>query len=267
MTAPTIAAAPADRLRPQRFRLARLMFFDAFRIAPGWMSMVTGLMLAGSVASTCYPLGYRWLVDGALEGRTAHLVSGAVVVGGLLGLGWLLQAVGATEAMALSDRISQYRTAELMSLIGGIPGLAHLERSEYLTEVEAVTNGRRQLAGAPRQILTSLTSGARIVALLVLLATVSPWLLLLPVCTVPPLIANRVARTITKRREDNLAADRRLAGLYFSLASSAPAAAEVRSYGLGPHLAEEHATLAARINRGSRREALLVCCWSRVRAG
>lgn len=261
MSAPAYPAAKSlasATVPKRRFRLARLLFLDAFRIAPGWMSLVTALLLAGSVASTCYPLGYRLLVDGALDGRYGRVLAGAVVVGGLLALGWVLQAIGATEAMALSDRLSQHRTAELMALIGGIPGLGHLERPDYLTEVEAVTNGRRQLASAPRQILTSLSSAARIVALLVLLATVSPWLLLLPVCTLPPLVAGRVARKITKKREDNMAADRRLAGLYFNLASSAPAAAEVRSYGLGGHLSAEHAALAARIDRGSRREAVLV---------
>ncbi len=240
------------------FRMARLLFLDGFRISPGWMSLVTTLLVSGGIAATCYPLGYRLLVDGALEQRYGAMVGGALLVGGLMALGWLLNSVGATEAMALSDRISLQRTAELIALVGSVPGVEHLERPQYLREVEAVVAGRRQLAGAPRQILTSVSSAARIVALLVLLATVSPWLLLLPVCTLPPLLADRIGRRITRRSDDAMADDKRLAGLYFQLASSAAAAAEVRSYGLGAHLTAEHQRLARAVQRRSRREALLV---------
>ena len=244
--------------RARWFRTARLLFLDGFTIAPGWMSLVTALLVVGSVASTCYPLGYRLLVDGALEQRYGAMIGGALLVGGLMSLGWLLNSVGATEAMALSDRISLQRTAELIVLVGSVPGVEHLERPQYLREVEAVVAGRRQLSGAPRQILTSVASAARIVALLVLLATVSPWLLLLPVCTVPPLLADRIGRRIARRSDDAMADDKRLAGLYFQLASSAGAAAEVRSYGLGAHLTAEHQRLARSVQRRSRREALLV---------
>ena len=87
-------------------RLAAVLFFDGFRAAPGWMSLVTLMLVLGSVASTCYPLGYRMLVDGALAGHRADLVAGVAVVGGLLSLGWLLTSIGATEAMALSDRVA-----------------------------------------------------------------------------------------------------------------------------------------------------------------
>ena len=244
--------------RARWFRMARLLFLDGFGISPGWMSLVTALLVVGSIAATCYPLGYRLLVDGALEQRYGAMIGGALLVGGLMALGWLLNSVGATEAMALSDRISLQRTAELIALIGSVPGVEHLERPQYLREVEAVVAGRRQLAGAPRQILTSVSSAARIVALLVLLATVSPWLLLLPVCTLPPLLADRIGRRLSRRSDDAMADDRRLAGMYFQLASSAGAAAEVRSYGLGEHLTAEHQRLARAIQRRSRREALLV---------
>ena len=52
-------------------------------------------------------------------------------------------------------------------------------------QVEQLNAGRRQLASAPRRILSNTSTAARIIALLVLLATVSPWLLLLPVAAGP----------------------------------------------------------------------------------
>ena len=130
---------------------------------------------------------------------------GVVVVGVLMSMGWVLTAIGATEAMALSDRISIYRTTKLIGLISNVAGIDHLERPEYLTEVERLNTNRRQLSAAPRQLLSNIASGARIVALLVLLASVSPWLLLLPVCAVPPMVADRLAKRITTRAENDMA--------------------------------------------------------------
>ena len=73
---------PADK-RPSPRRLARLatiLFFDGFRAAPGWMALVTAMLVLGSVAGTCYPLGYKLLADGALAGNSGELVEGVAVV-------------------------------------------------------------------------------------------------------------------------------------------------------------------------------------------
>lgn len=251
-------AAPTVGGRRRLARLAGILLLDGFRAAPAWMALVTTLLVLGSVAATCYPLGYRLLLDGALDGSVSQVMWGIALVGGLMSLSWLLQSIASADAMALSDRIALYRTAELIKLISGVSGMEHLERPEYLTEVERINANRRQLAAAPRQLLASVSSSARIVALLVLLASVSPWLLLLPVAAVPPLLADRVAKRVTKRAEDTMAHTKRLAGMIFGLASDTTAAAEIRAYGLAPHLAAEHRRLSAELNRGSRREALLV---------
>ena len=246
-------APPAS---PRRLaRLAAILFFDGFRAAPGWMALVTAMLVLGSVAGTCYPLGYKLLVDGAIAGDAGKTAAGVAFVAVMLGLSWVLTAIGATEAMALSDRIAVYRTARLIELISGVPGLEHLERPDYLTQVEQLNAGRRQLAAAPRRMLSNTSTAARIIVLLVLLGSVSPWLLLLPIAAVPPLLADRLAKKIAKSSEDARAADSRLATMIFDLSASASAAGELRCYGLAPHLAAEHARLSATLDRSARREA------------
>jgi ATP-binding cassette, subfamily B, bacterial len=252
----TAPAEDGSRPSPRRLaRLASILFFDGFRAAPGWMALVTTLLVLGSVAGTCYPLGYKLLADGALSGDAAQVTEGVVVVAVLLGLAWVLTGIGATEAMALSDRIAVYRTRRMIELISGVPTLEHLERPDYLAQVEQLNAGRRQLAAAPRQILSNVSSAARIIALLVLLGSVSPWLLLLPVAAVPPLAADRLAKRITKRSADAMAADRRLAGLIFDLSANASAAGELRSYGLAPRLSALHAGLTGSLDRRTASEA------------
>ena len=219
------------------------------------MALVTAMLVLGSVAATCYPLGYRLLADGALDGNTGELAEGVAVVAVLLGLAWVLVGIGATEAMALSDRIAVYRTRRMIELISGVPTLEHLERPDYLAQVEQLNSGRRQLASAPRQILSNVSMVARIIVLLVLLGSVSPWLLLLPVTAAPPLIADRLAKKITKKSEDDMAADRRLAGMVFDISAAAWAAGELRSYGLAPRLKSLHASLTGSLDRRAAREA------------
>jgi ATP-binding cassette, subfamily B, bacterial len=239
-------------------RLAGVLLLDGFRAAPRWMAVVTALLVLGSVAGTCYPLGYRLLVDGVLSGSVGDTVSGVLVVGGLLSIGWLLSSIGATEAMALSDRIARYRTTELVRLISGVGGLEHLERPDYLAQVERLNANRRQLAAAPRVLLSNTAMVARIVTLLVLLGSVSPWLLLLPVCAVPPMIADRIAKRLTKQADDEMATSRRLASMIFKLMSEAGTASEVRAYGLSDRLAAEHRRCGDHVNRRSSREAVQV---------
>ena len=71
--------------KPRRLtRLAGVLFLDGFRAAPGWMSLVTAMLVLGSISSTCYPLGYRLLVDGALGGSISQVILGVLVVGGLI---------------------------------------------------------------------------------------------------------------------------------------------------------------------------------------
>jgi ATP-binding cassette, subfamily B, bacterial len=254
------ATAPAGdggkRPSPRRLaRLAAILFFDGFRAAPGWMALVTVMLVLGSVAGTCYPLGYKLLADGALAGNTGELVEGVAVVAVLLGLAWVLVGIGSTEAMALSDRIAVYRTRQMIELISGVPTLEHLERPDYLAQVEQLNSGRRQLASAPRQILSNVSMAARIIVLLVLLGSVSPWLLLIPVTAAPPLVADRIAKKITRKAEDDMAADRRLAGMVFDISAAPWASGELRSYGLAPRLKSLHASLTGSLNLRAAREA------------
>ncbi len=246
---------PSPRRLARLARLATILFFDGFRAAPGWMALVTTMLVLGSVAGTCYPLGYRLLLDGVLDGDATTTAEGVAVVAGLLGLAWVLSGIGATESMALSDRIAVYRTARMIELISGVPGLEHLERPDYLSQVEQLNSGRRQLASAPRQIVSNFSQAARIIALLVLLGSVSPWLLLLPVAAAPPLIADRIAKRITRKSQDDMSADSRLAGLIFDLSANASAAGELRCYGLAPHLKALHGKLIETLSRRAAAEA------------
>jgi ATP-binding cassette subfamily B protein len=102
------------------------------------------------------------------------------------------------------------------------------------------------------------SSVLRIVVLVVLLATVSWWLVLVPVCVVAPLLADRAAKRITRTTEDAAAHTRRQADLLFALATTPASAGELRTYGLAGYVEAEHRRLTAEVDRRSAGEALRV---------
>jgi len=125
------------------------------------MSLVTAMLVLGSVASTCYPLGYRLLVDGALRGSTAHVVDG-VIMSAVARDRLAADIHSCDRGDALSDRIAIYRMSALIRLIGasgpGAPRTSRVPRSG-----RTLNANRRQLASAPRVVLSNTASVARIV--------------------------------------------------------------------------------------------------------
>ena len=109
-----------------------------------WIGVLVVLVLLGGSAAVggFYWLQRQFLAAGPLQAPVriqidqGTSVRGVFVVGGLISIGWVLNAIGATEAMALSDRISVYRISELMRLISGVSGLEHLEGLKRLRRLD-----------------------------------------------------------------------------------------------------------------------------------
>ncbi|MGH3152070.1 MAG: hypothetical protein ACRDOB_15285 [Streptosporangiaceae bacterium] len=168
----------ADR-RPRRFlagglirQLRRLdvLFGTAWRAAP---LLATECILAALGSSLCmlaYPIGFRAIVDGAFDHRPGLLVTGLVLTAIAFPGYWVLQLVGA----ALNSRMTDLGNLSLGLRIGKLtcdaPFLEHFERPDYLTEIDALRERRRNLAGAPAQTLGMLRSGIVFVGAAVLLA-------------------------------------------------------------------------------------------------
>jgi ATP-binding cassette subfamily B protein len=72
------------------------------------------------------------------------------------------------------------------------------------------------------------------------------------------MIADRIAKRITKQADDEMATTRRLASMIFKLMTDAGTASEVRAYGLSERLTAEHGRCGDDVNRRSSREAVQV---------
>ncbi len=246
--------ARAGRLMRQ-LRRADILFGTAWRASPLLAAECVLAAVGSSMLLVAYPLGFRDIVDGALDHHTARIVTGLIVVAVAFPGGWVLQLIGSALNAKMTDLGNLRLGLRIGTLTCAAPFLEHFERHDYLTEIDALRERRRNLAGAPAQTLAMLRSAVQFVGVAVFLALVWPPLVVVPLLAVAPAVADRKAATIQKRSDDHLADPRRLLDDLFSLASTAAPARELRTFGVTEGLLARHKRLGDEVNRRALRAA------------
>jgi ATP-binding cassette, subfamily B, bacterial len=240
-----------------RWRIWSSIFLWGWRAAPGWLAYTAALLTAGAVTSILYPVALALVIDAALHRQPWQLVLGVLGVVCLYTLTWALGMLAGSAASTASDRTSFYLTARIAEQLNAVDGVEHLERPGYLAELELLQQNLRLLGNGARQMLLVVQVLVRTVGVVVILALVFPLLALLPLCAVAPVVGERLSVWLRERTDERMAADRRLANELFELATSAGPAKELRVFGATRPLRERHGELAATVNAGTTRAALL----------
>ncbi|MDQ2761575.1 MAG: ABC transporter ATP-binding protein/permease [Actinomycetota bacterium] len=243
-------------------RLAGILLLDGFRAAPGPMTIAAAMMLLGAVASVTYPLGIRIMVDALVHHDSAREAIGVALVAALFTLSWALAVAGATQGARLTDRMLIFLTARIATLVNRVPGISHLERPDYLLELDQLEEQRRMLASGPQQALTLAQIVAQTLGIVVLLGLVYTPLALLPLVGLPPFLGDKRSVTLRERSDADLAPQRRLAAALFTLSASAAPAKELRVFGLANELLARHASLSAQLRSATTRAAVRGASWS-----
>jgi ATP-binding cassette subfamily B protein len=232
-----------------------------FRAAPGLSASVWILGALGALSSVGYTLGFRITID-AVAAHDAHGIAfGIVLIAVLFAFAWLATILSASRGSVLTDKVNLYLGVRIGRLAGSLPGLEHFERPADLLQLDQLRTNRRGLAAAPRRMLGSFQVGLRSLAIVVLLATIYPPILIVPVFALAPLIANRRATTLQRRADDALAEPRRLLAELFAIATDPQGARELRTYGATAAVADRHAALGDEIRRRALRAQLVASAW------
>jgi ATP-binding cassette, subfamily B, bacterial len=238
-----------------------LLYGTAWRAAPLLATECVLAALGSSLFMLAYPLGFRGIVDGALDHQPGRIVTGFIVAAIAFPAGWALRLIGATLNAKMTDLGNLSLGLRIGNLTCEAPYLEHFERPEYLTEIDALRERRRTLAGAPAQTLGMLSSGITFAGAAILLALVWPPLIVVPLLAIAPAVADRKAARVEKRSDDDLADRRRLLDDLFSLASAAAPARELRTFGVTEGLLARHARLGDEVNRKALRAAHVAAVW------
>jgi ATP-binding cassette subfamily B protein len=126
---------------------------------------------------------------------------------------------------------------DLMELTAGSAGLEHFERPDYADKLQVVKQELERTGwGSMQALLTSFGLAVTMVVTAVLLARLSPWLLLLPIAALPPLFLGRRAELILARARETAAEPMRRSSHLFALAMDGGPAKELRVCDLSDEL-------------------------------
>jgi ABC-type multidrug transport system fused ATPase/permease subunit len=232
-----------------------------WRVAPRqttW-ALVRGVVMA--VSGISYSIGFRLIVDAALEHDGRGVLAGVLIASVLACTSWVLAVVGAQQNQVLTDRINLELGARIGRTVARAPRLDHFENADDLREIDQLRDNRRALASSPSQVLSGLQIGVQAIGTIALLAWIYPPVLLVPVLAVLPWLAGRRASKLQQRADDEMAETKRLAGDLFGVATTAASAMELRTYAMTEALTERHSALSEQVRSGSVRAAVRGGLW------
>jgi ATP-binding cassette, subfamily B, bacterial len=240
-----------------RGRVAARGFWSAlalsFRADPPLFVGIFALETAIAVTALLGTYAVKGLTDSALAGS----VGGVVVASGAIALAGVAQRFGTQVNLVWDAKVQEKAQVlldeHLMALVGGVPGIEHHERPDYADELALLRDARRDLAQTSLAAQWNLKVAVQLVGQAVLLTTLHPLLLLLPLCGAPSLLLGARANAILQRfHEANVQRARTIDHL-FACATSATAGKELRVFGLAGELLARHRRLSREAVRGQDR--------------
>jgi ATP-binding cassette subfamily B protein len=234
----------------------RRLLRQCWRQSRGKTAGAVLLMLFNAAMPPGVALGLTWMAEAATEGRPARAAA-AGALAALCGIGGLtLGGVAHVLYFELSETNVLDLKGELFDLVAAPSDITALERPDTADRIELV----RQDFERYRMALQALLTGAGVLLAIgvtaVLLYSVDPLLLLLPVVAVPPFVLGRRAERIRDAGKRAAARDHRAAKHFFDLATTAAPAKELRVFRLAGEIQRRHREAGGRAMDTLRRAEL-----------
>ncbi len=224
----------------EAWRAYRVTIAIGFRAAP-WhatFQLITGALMAlgGPVAA----YGAKLLVDAAVGrdlagGMAAAAMLALTIAGTLVAVFYYCDCV-----FAVIERSAAFADRRLMELVGGMDGLVHHERPEYLDQVQRIREDRSSLALMVNQTAGVLRALVAVSATAVLLAGVHPALLALPALGIVSFLLAKRGRDLDVAAQEVTTEPERLRRHLFEVATAPGSGKELRVFGLAGELLRRH---------------------------
>ena len=227
-----------DQQLPGSARTLAFTFSIAVRTYPALAVGTLVLVPAAWAVGSLQALWLKHLVDGVV-GRTAGTVVIAISLMALTHvLGWVSSALGSRVQQTFQEKAGVVLEQRLIETSAGMNGIEHLERPDYLDRLDPLRKEAWIVHWTFEALAETVGAFAQMILTMVLLASVHPALLLLPVFGVPALaVAHRTAQRENEAQE-RTGESRRLQRHIVTMGSKAEAGKEIRVFGLGPKLVD-----------------------------
>jgi ABC-type multidrug transport system fused ATPase/permease subunit len=202
------------------------------------LTAVSLAFVVGSVAVVgVSALSLRATVDATSGHRQHDAVVAAVVAAVAYALGIVVQQSLQSLVNVTLDRVGRLALhAEIHRDIASIEGIAHLEQTEFLDRLTIVRSASGKVMAWFWYSVLAAAGMLELGVMLLLLGTISPWLLVLLVFAAVPVWFNHVGQGIVARAEVDVAEAVRLQQQLFTIAVQAAGAKELMLSGAGPDI-------------------------------
>jgi ATP-binding cassette, subfamily B, bacterial len=214
------------------WRLVKL----GYRAEPGLLVFAFGMVLFAALPDALLALWLKLLAEGVTEDDRDLLMIAVAGIGLSAVATWLLRVVGDRAQRRFRDRVTIYLESHVARLQASVPTLEHHERPEYLDRLSVLRDQVFTLDHMYMSVFSTAGWILRLAVTIVLLASVSPWLVLLIVFALPTVFTAGWRPGVERDVEERVASRDRLARHYFVLGTTPPPGKEVRLAGIGPEL-------------------------------
>jgi ATP-binding cassette subfamily B protein len=210
-----------------------------YRYEPALMGVAFVLSMVAALPEALVALWLALIAKGLLSGdhslvwwATAGLAfSGAAT--------WLLATISVRLQRRFRDKVTIALESHVARLQATVSTVAHHERPDYLDRLSVLRTQTFVLDHMYMSVFSTLGFILRLVVTVGLLASITPWLVLLVLFALPTVLTTSWRPAVERDAQERGAPAQRLAAHLFTTATTAPPGKEVRVLGLGDRLGRE----------------------------
>lgn len=223
--------------------------------------VASGLMLVGYLSAPLVGVGLGGLTNAVLDLDTSRAVGLAVALAFLLIFELMMGHFAHLSYFELGDMQQMQLTDEIAEIAHSSARIDQFDRPEFAKLLTVATEGLQRVRVALEVTLQLCGMVLQVIVTTVILAVVEPWLVLLPLAAVPPVLLAQRAQKIMDATRDEAALDIQLSRHLVQVGTTGQSAKEVRLFGAQRPLAERQRAAwnatTAQLWTAHRRAALL----------
>ncbi|MET9022966.1 ABC transporter ATP-binding protein [Actinopolymorpha sp. NPDC004070] len=228
---------------PEAVRALRLWMVTAFRAAPLLVVVQCLLSILQAVTAPAQTYGVKLLVDGLTGRDTATIAVGTAVILAGFAVNFLGTVVSIPIQDTTAERVAGRVYRDLLDVTVSIPSITHHEDPKVADRLELIREQAWRLGMSFEMLLFAIGIGANTIAVLGLLGSVHPALLLLPLLGLGRVWSSyRNIRRVQDAVEE-VAPRHRMIDRLIEISKDARNGLEVRVFGLRPVLVDRLARL------------------------
>src|SRR5262245_5789554 len=237
----------------QTLRRLAVVFRVCFRADARIASLALVLSVIGNIAGPLSALWLKSLVDSATAGDQTAAVSAAIALAASWVVSMVAEHAATYVAFALEIRVIRLVLADVMEMSGRVPTIELQERPDVADRIRLIRGDVKPFAFAMTSTVWAVGMVTRLTTSVLVLISVSPVLLLLPLLGIPSLFAGAWAQRQRQRVREDSVQDDRLSGHLLWLGTEPDSGKELRIFGLASEFSRRHRALRRSIQFRQRR--------------